>query len=164
MKKIMIIVMTLSIIFITGCEKKNSNLDLKLSKGDFTSVCTKKDDSDGIKLTSTTTTNYDNDKYAINMKVKAIYKYNDKKTFDFYAEEAINTANTYETMDGIVYKYQLDKKNKTITTLLGYKKLDINEQEKENYTLKKIVEDSEKDGGKCQLVDITREDAGLSNN
>ena len=164
MKKRLIIILLISVVIISGCGKNNTNLDVALNKGNSTSICKKVDDSDGIKITSTTTTNYDKDKYAINMKVKAIYEFSDKKTFDFYAEESKNTADTYEKMDSIVYKYEVDKNKMIITTVLGYQRLDINNEEKENYTLKKIVEDSEKEGGKCQFTGITREDVDSNNN
>ena len=63
-------------VILSGCSKGNSNtIDVAIKKGDYSSICTKEEDSDGIKVTTVTTTNYGKDKYAISMKVKAIYEF-----------------------------------------------------------------------------------------
>ena len=164
MKNKIIILVIVFMIILSGCSKGNSNtIDVAIKKGDYSSICTKEEDSDGIKVTTVTTTNYGKDKYAISMKVKAVYEFESKDTFDFYAEEAENTAETYKKMKDTIYNYSTDENKRSITTVLGYPQLDIPEEEQEDYSLEKMIEDSEKDGGKCQLIGIARESIELNN-
>lgn len=165
MKKIIsLVLLSILIIGMTGCasKSKNKSIDINLKKGDITSICKNIDNSDDIKISSVTTTNYNKDHYAINMKIKAIYKYSDKESFKFYVDETKNTAETYNKMKDTIYKYSIDTNKMEITTILGYQKLEVTDENKDIYHLDKIVGDAEAKGDTCSLIGITRADAGLS--
>lgn len=145
-------------LIISNYDSTVDRFDVNLSKGVYTTICEKTEDMDNIKVITKTTTNYAEDNYAINMKIKATYKFYDEKTFDFYAEEAQHTADTYGKKKDTTYKYKIDKALKTITTLLAYEKMTYTEEEKELYNAKVMIESAENENGKCTIIGMTRED------
>ena len=151
-------VITVIVLIISNYDSTTDKFDVNLNKGAYTTVCETTEDKDNIKVITKTTTNYNKDNYAINTKIKAIYKFVDEKTFDFYSEEAQHTAETYEKKKDITYKYKTDKNLKTITTLLAHEKLSYTEEMKELYKAKTMIESVENENGKCTIIGITRED------
>ena len=163
MKKILIVLLIgLLTLTITGCNS-NEEFDVNLKKGDYQSICEREDNSDGIKIHTVTTTNYNSEKYAINMKIKASYKYNTKESFDFYSEETKNTDEVYKKMKNVIFKYKIDKENKTIKTLLVYEKIDLDDSNKELYSKDVIVKASLADNGTCKSIDMTKKELSLNN-
>ena len=161
-KTLSILLMVLLILTITGCHKKNE-FDVDLKTDAYMSICEREDDSDGIKLSTETTTNFNSDKYAINMKIKAVYKYETKESFDFYLEETKHTFDTYKKMKNVVFKYKVNKEKKTIKTLLVYKKFDLTDKNKELYTYDTIIKSSLAENANCKSIDIKKKELSLKN-
>ena len=155
MKKVFKVLLVILVAFIiTGCGKKEFDEDLPT--GDFVSICEKTDKSDGIKVSTITTTNYNKDKYAINMKVRAVYQYETKESYDFYLEETKNTFETYKKMKHTVFKYEVNEEQRMIKTILLYKTIELNDTNKEIYTQDTIVKSSLAENATCKSIDMNK--------
>ena len=154
MKKKLLLVLAL-LILLTGCKAKRNrvkDLTIELDKGEYTSVCTKTEEYDGLTLVTTTTTNYDKDKNAINYKILANYAFDDEEQFKYYSDQEYST---YDTRDTYV-DYSIDENKMLYDTVTAYKSLNLEEDEKSDLTLSSVVKTAESNGEKCELIGIKR--------
>ena len=157
-----IIIFLLIVVCITGCgKKKNTEIDIELEKGLFTTICKTNQDFLGATAEVTTTTNYGADKYVINYKIKTVYQFSDYEQFEFNAEETKNNAPQYQSDTDSYYSYSIDNDNKTVTTLFAYKKLNLSEELKNSYIVDNYIKDFENNGAICEFIGITRNELGL---
>ena len=159
MKKILCLLVI--IVLITGCSDTSLEIDGK--KGKVTSICTSSSSLTGIKTNNVITTNFDDDLYAINMKVKYTEIIEDNNEFDSRVKSIKETAKSLKDDKDVVYRYSIDKKNKTITTVSLYNKLNLNSlplEEKEKYHAKNYIENNMKIS-KCEVSGITLQELGI---
>ena len=136
-------------------------LDVQLDEGKITSICTKTEEIDSITVASKTTTNYDKNQIATNMKVETTYTFKDKKLYDYYVSEQKKSLLETKKDNKSIQDYLANDKNKTLSTILAFKELKLSKKEKKNYTASKIITDSEKNKEKCEINGATRKELGL---
>ena len=164
MKKILLIMICIFMtLLISACGKDNSNvIDLKV--GTYTTVCTIINDGEEVYSKTIATTNYDENKYAINMKIENIEKFTDKEEYNSRVKDIEKNAEDYDGISDMIYTYTTDDKNQEVTTEIKYLLLeytDLTENDKNNYLIKNTIKDSEQNGATCVITGITREELGL---
>lgn len=166
MKKVLLSIMCVLLIMmcVTGCKKSKSKTtldDVTLTKGKSTSICKETETGDDYDMTTTTTTNYDDNGYAINMKVISEYLFYDGEQFEIFVEETEKNTEANKNMEGIDYDYSIDKEKRVLKTLFAYRNLKLDDNIREAYSIKELVKSSESRNGKCELKGTTRDAIGL---
>ena len=168
MKKKLLKILTFSFILVlwTACgnkKKEKVDVDLEFKEGKIVITCTSDTlGTSDIKITSTTTANFDKDLNIVEYKQKeeeidkTLEVFESRKESYEKRKKAFNEGNTE-------YKYVADIENYryvgvSITKLDSTK---LTDEEKERYEIKNYVKSHEKNGYKCTLKGITREKLGL---
>ena len=158
------VLLSIGLIFsLTGCSNKSLS-DYELEKGSITSICTKNDSLDNIKIKIVTETNFDADGYLMNMKIYCTEKVKNKGEFEYRANETIANSEGYQNNSNMIYNYEIDEKNQIIsyeTIFTEFDFSDISVDEKSNYKASKYIKSSEKGGSKCKITGTTRKELEL---
>lgn len=129
-------------------------------EGKIATLCTSSEKLDGVKVSTETIFNYDENQLAMNMMVKSSYVYDDKDEYEYNKKDMKKSL--LENYDpDLVQDYLFNDKKQKIDTLFVYKELEIPKKEKKDYYAKEIVKFAEEKGSKCTISGATRKDLGL---
>lgn len=143
-------------ISITGCGKKQTLKEVKVTGPRIYCVQTEK--SNGITIKYEVTRKFNEDNYLIYQVSKTTQKFDDKDTYKSYVDIIKESAKDMTLNENLDYSYVFDKSNKKITTLTVYNEglfdyNNISEEEKEKYTAAQLVKLAEEAGAKCKFID-----------
>ena len=128
-------------------------------------VCKTITEYDDIKTETISTIKFNKDNYVNYQHAKTIQTFESEETYNYYAsyleEEESGITNEY-----VKYTYELDKDNKTITTIMIYEEglfdySNVADEEKEQYLASNLITRMEENGSKCEFIKITKKELGL---
>ena len=154
-KNILLIMLVIIVVFsMTGCKKK-----VKPITGSFTITCESKNNSmKGVDQTNISVYNFGKDQYIADYEIKTISVYSDKETYEYYKENAEESAKSDDS-DKVVYDISSD--DDTQTVIFSYKivlsKDDLKNFGDKDYYKVNNVFDRIKTGAKCSFKGIKEE-------